>query len=171
MKRSDWPQEVPRKPWTPPDLRRGRFAKLDERKPPSWRSKRPGMSPSHLINIRSLPCSVCEGREGIEAHHLKSAAAAKERGVFMRATDRWSTPLCREHHNSVERIGSRRERDWFSSFGIDCHALAQGLWNAKADAVQMDFVLRAHKQQAIRTLSAQRQLVVDLRSGEWRCEP
>lgn len=159
--------EVPKKP-----MQAGtdnRFARLARPKAPGWRSKRPGMSAAHLVNIRSLPCSVCEERSGIQCHHLKSAAASKERGVFLKATDRWGVPLCGcEHHPALERIGSRREREWFAQWGIDPHALAQDLWNARRDPIRMDFVLRAHKQQAVRMLSAERRLVVNLDTCEWR---
>jgi hypothetical protein len=161
----DWPQELKRLQL---DNKRERFAKLDERKAPSWRSKRPGMSSQHLINVRKLPCLLCGRRDGVEAHHLKAGPAARERGVFMKATDRWAVPLCREHHNEIERKGSRREREEFGRWGHDPQAAAQGLWNKRGDPIAMDFVVRAHQQQAIRTLSSKRDLVVDLKSGEWR---
>ena len=169
MKREDWPQElktVQLANFRPSVSERHARTRID------FRKARPGMSPLHLINIRSLECSVCHERRGIEAHHLKSNGAARERGVFLRATDRWAVPLCElEHHPAVERIGSRHECEWFATFGIDCHALAQGLWNARGDPVRMDFVLREHKKQAIRQLSARRQLIVDLKTGEWRRDP
>lgn len=150
-------------------LRPSRFAKLDRPKEPSWRSKRPGMSALHLVNVRSLACSVCPVRERIEAHHLKSGPAARERGLGLKATDRWAVPLCWAHHLELERVtGSKGERAWFARWGIDCHELAQGLWNARGDQARMDFVLRAHQQQAIRVLSAQQMLIVDLHTGEWR---
>jgi hypothetical protein len=137
------------------DNQREGFARFDRAKPPSRASQRPGMSPLHLENIRGLPCSVCEERRGIEAHHLKSGPAASERGVSLKATDRWAVPLCgMAHHPEIERIGSKQERDWFLSRGIDPHALAQALWDARRDPVRMDFVLRAHKQSAQRQLSA-----------------
>jgi hypothetical protein len=149
------------------NLRPNRFAKLDLRRSPQRASRRPGMSAAHLEAIRQLPCSLCEERRGIQSHHLKSGPAARERGIGMKATDRWAVPLCIDHHAEVERLGSRREREWFLRWAIDPHLLAQALWNAKGEPVRMDFVLRAHKQQALRVLcSASRQ--IDLVPGEWR---
>ena len=137
----------------------GNFRKsVAERAKPGqdWRSKRAGMSPEHLSLIRQLPCTCCEHRPS-QSHHLKSAAAAKERGVFLRATDRWAIPLCGLiHHPEIERMGSRKEREWFARFGIDPHELANALWAATGDLARMGRVVIAHKQSAIRMLNAAR---------------
>lgn len=119
--------------------------------PKSWRAKRTGMSPEHLERIRQLGCAVCPENRNIEAHHLKSDAAKRERGVSLKATDRWAVPLCgRVHHPEIERLGSRREVEWFLSHGVDCHALAQALWNASEHGVaHMRRVREAHSQAAI----------------------
>jgi hypothetical protein len=45
--------------------------------------------------------------------------------------------------------------------------LAQALWNAKGEPLRMDFVLRAHKQQALRALCATARQI-DLTPSEWR---
>jgi hypothetical protein len=55
----------------------------------------------------------------VDPHHLKSGPAKAERGMGMKATDRWLAPLCRICHSAVERIGSRREFEWFAANGID----------------------------------------------------
>lgn len=149
MRRDDWPQEIPKKPMllaTP----------IWQRQPlmPTWRQRRAGMSPVHLALVRQLPCSVCPDRRVIQAHHLKSLGAMPERGLSLKATDRWAVPLCWLHHHDIEGHGSRREVEWFAAFGLDAHALAQGLWNRTGDLGAMARVLETHQQQAILTLSA-----------------
>lgn len=120
------------------------------------------MDADHLANVRRLPCAVCPENRDIDAHHLKSGGARAERGVALKASDRWVVPLCRfMHHPEVERIGARNERDWFLSYGIDPEALAQGLWNARGDPAKLDFVLRAHKQAALRQLAALHRRLAD----------
>lgn len=169
MRKEDWPQEVSRQ-WQLGNFRPSR-AERQARTRTDFRKSRPGMSPLHLTNIRQLPCSVCEERGGIQAHHIKHGGARSERGVFLKATDRWAVSLCLAHHADVERYGSRREMEWWNGWAMDGEALALGLWNARGDPIRMDFVLREHKKQAVRQLSARRQLIVDLRTGEWRREP
>ena len=81
MRKEDWPQEVGKRKVF------GNFrASITERRGRTrvdFRKARPGMSPLHLINIRALPCSVCEERTGIQAHHIKFGGARSERGVFL----------------------------------------------------------------------------------------
>jgi hypothetical protein len=116
---------------------------------------RPGMDPRHLTMLRRLACTVCPEHRATDPHHLKSGPCVRERGVGMKATDRW-IPLCWLHHDELERLGSRRERDWFLERGIDPHLLAQALWFARGDYEKMLRVLTAHKQQAIQVLNAMR---------------
>jgi hypothetical protein len=55
---------------------------------------------------------------------------ALERGVGMKATDRWAVPLTPAEHYNVHRIGSQLEAKWFAMRGIYCYALAFSLWQA-----------------------------------------
>ena len=152
MRREDWPHEIAR----PQVLANFRRPMVLRDKPTPWQKKRTGMDPGHLVLVRQLPCTVCENRTGIDPHHLKSGAAARERGIGMKATDRWSVPLCRVHHDEVERLASIHERAWFSAFGLDPHMLALALWGNTGDLMRMLRVLNAHKQQAIRDLARRR---------------
>ena len=117
--------------------------KLQKRERP--RDQRPGMDPEHLANIRKLPCCLCGERRMVSPHHLRSGAARKERGLGLKCTDRHSVPMCIPHHAEVERVGSRNEIAYFAGYGIDCHALAEGLWNRRGDPDSMLRVLRAHQ--------------------------
>lgn len=146
--RRDWPQEVPR------DKVLANFRQPYAPKAPAsqgWRKQRPGMSEAHLALIRKLPCTVCHVRPS-DAHHLKCGPARKERGVALKATDRWAVPACRFHHDDLERIGSRNEAAWFDSRGVNAVELANALWQATGNLPRMALVLIAHKQAAHRTL-------------------
>lgn len=110
-----------------------------------WRTVRPGMSDEHLKNIRALPCCTCFAPAPSEAHHLKQTSA-KERGASVKSTDRWTVPLCHEHHiNGVERVGSRNELGWFLNRRVDALALAHSLWGAAGDVPKMVKIVLANK--------------------------
>lgn len=113
----------------------------------NWRSSRPGMSEDHLSLIRQLPCCRCGSSPPSDPHHLKSGLSG-ERGMALKATDRWTVPLCRSCHDELERLGTRRERDWFESFGIVPHYLAEGLWKMSGNLERMRLVIQAHKENA-----------------------
>lgn len=129
--------------------------------PHKWRNdrERPGMSAAHLALIRKLPCTCCYRIRGNEAHHLKSLAAAKERGVGMKATDRWTVSMCAPfgHHHELEQLGSRREVEWFwDNFGINPHALADALWRGTGDLARMGRIMLAHKLVASKELASRK---------------
>lgn len=111
--------------------------------------RRPGMSASHLDCIRQLPCCSClinKRSNGCrnEAHHLKTGT--NERGAGMRSTDKWAVPLCRVHHEEVERSGSKNEQTLFATWGIaDTLQLASDLWKSTGDVPKMVRIVYAHK--------------------------
>ena len=119
---------------------------------PSAQLRRPGNDPAHLDLIRRMQCTLCTALSRIDPHHLKSAAAARERAFGRRSTDRWALPLCRFHHDEVERAGARGEQAYFAKSGIDPCVLAVALFNSTGDLSRMGMILMAHKQLAIRTL-------------------
>jgi hypothetical protein len=153
---SDWPQEVRKV------IRLANFRpdfKTDRPRRERARDRRAGMSSSHLARIRQLQCTVCYERRNLDAHHLKSGPARSERGIGLKATDRWAIPLCRIHHDEVERLGSRREPGYFDDYGIEPHCLADALWRQSSDRDHeksidnMLAVLHRHQIQAIAKLS------------------
>ena len=108
------------------------------------REERPGMSAAHCTAIRSLPCAACFKMPCGEIHHLKKDTG--QRGMGLRATDRFGVPLCRVHHEEIERAGTKNEAAVFSSWGIaDVQELAAGLWAASPDASKMLAVLIANR--------------------------
>src|SRR5688572_21199438 len=79
------------------------------KKKPSAQERREGNCEKHLALLRLCPCAVSLKMPAGEVHHLKSGLAGKERGVGMRATDKWGIPLCHDVHMDLESHGSRRE--------------------------------------------------------------
>jgi len=118
--------------------------KAPKRKEPNAASKRPGMSPEYLAAIRRMP-SCISGLRPCDPHHLKCGAAGRERGIGLKATDRYAIPITRDEHNQIERLGSRQEFAHFMKHGINCLELATALWNARGDDEAMLRVIEAHR--------------------------
>ena len=96
------------------------------------------MDKKHLENIRKLP-SCLSGRTPCHAHHLRLTG---ERGVGMKATDRWAIPLTPEEHRDVHTVGSSKEEQWFYDRGLLCYILARRLWDKKDDFEAMERIVR-----------------------------
>lgn len=63
----------------------------------------------------------------------------------LRATDRHTVPLCAADHAALHAGGSRNERRFFLSRGVDALALADALWRATGDLGRMRAILEAHR--------------------------
>lgn len=109
--------------------------------------KRAGNSTAHRRFVAQLPCCITGKREAVHAHHLKSGPASEERGVGMKATDKWLVPLHWEKHLlGVELRGSRREIEWFHEQGIaDPHKLAAELAEVSGDFEAAERIIFAHR--------------------------
>jgi hypothetical protein len=103
---------------------------------------RAGMSHEHLAKIRKLP-SCLSGKGPCDPHHL---LIKRERGVGMRATDRWAVPLTRHEHDELHRKvrNETQEEAYFKERGIDCYELANALWNCNLNFESMQKVLVEH---------------------------
>lgn len=129
-------------------------------RPPRWKTRkelREGNSREHLALIRQLPCCICgtKGTRAIHAHHLRSEAAARTRGVGMKAPDSMTVPLCWLHHDELHALGSRREVQWFKDqCEINPHALADSLWNNTGDLTRLHRVLQAFHDDARKRIRA-----------------
>lgn len=118
---------------------------LAKRVKKSARERREGNDKRHLEVLRKLPCCVTGRVPAGTVHHLKSGPARKERGVGMRATDRWTVPLSWSAHEELERIASIHEEQWFRDRGIhDVHELALALWHAPKDKAILTSIVIAH---------------------------
>jgi len=110
----------------------------------SARERRPGMSAAHCDAIRRLPCCITGRMPAGTIHHLKQGTG--ERGMGLRASDRWGVPLCPHEHEELERAGSRNELAWFAGKGIDNPiALAVALWAASPDVPRMTAIVVEHR--------------------------
>lgn len=68
-----------------------------------WRSRK------YLDWVKSLPCCVC-GRPADDPHHINRAG----KGMGTKQADCFVIPLCREHHDEIERVGSK---SWEGRYG------------------------------------------------------
>jgi len=134
-----------RKP-EPGELLRNKGLTPRDKKPPTPLQKRqadPENDRKHLDDIKSLMCCVkgC-GKNADDPHHLKHGIP---RGLGIKAKDRYAVPMCRRHHDEVERAGSKNEHQWFAERGIlSVIELANGLWAARSYPGKMLKVLFAH---------------------------
>lgn len=127
----------------PPRIGNFKSEKTPHKKEKRSADKRPGMDPEHLANIRKLPSCV-SGKRPCEAHHLKQTGT-KERGVSLKSTDKWAVPLTHDEHiNGVERVGSKKEFEWFTARGVNPIELAKALWANRGDLEAMEKVIAAH---------------------------
>ena len=108
---------------------------------PKASQRRPGMDPNHVKMVATLP-SCISGKYPCDAQHLRIRA---ERGVALRATDRWCVPLTREEHNECHKLGSKREEAWFLKQGIAPYELANALWGARGFKDMMLRIIEAHR--------------------------
>jgi hypothetical protein len=145
---SDWPQEFRK-----PHVLNNQRPSLKERakRHVSSQERREGNSKAHLELVRQLPSCVSGVAGPCDPHHLRSAAALAERGVGMRATDKFTVPLLRHEHDELHRISSRLEEAWFRERGIDdVIELAAALWTNTGDLERMWKVQQAHMGRARR---------------------
>lgn len=110
-------------------------------KGPSAAERREGNSKAHLALIRQLP-SCISGKRPCDPHHLYHK---KERGVGLKATDRWAVPLTREEHDEATKAQSRGEMAFFKRNGIENpYDLANSLWKQTGDLERMVKIIQAN---------------------------
>lgn len=99
---------------------------------------------AHLAFIRTLKCCIC-GNPHVEAAHIRSANGLygkRETGGQEKASDKWTVPLCRAHHDEQHK---ENEILWWASKGIDPFGLALALHHATGDDDLADGILRASR--------------------------
>src|SRR3546814_4861401 len=82
-------------------------------------------------SIRDLPCLVC-GTAPVEAAHIRSGSlqfAKRPTGGAEKPSDKWSLPLCAEHHRTGDMAQHRSEehpselqtlmRNSYAFFGLE----------------------------------------------------
>lgn len=152
----DWPQQVPQ-----PHVY-GNFRDPEWKKPPSRQHRREGNDSKHRRFVPTLPCCVCGSMFCVEGHHLKQDT--HERGMGMKATDRFLVPLCGGplgHHTQIEAIGSTREIEQFIDWGIDeVQMLAKRLCMASGNPDQCWRILIEHNRFAIQVWGNDRPILI-----------
>ncbi|MBR1122145.1 DUF968 domain-containing protein [Bradyrhizobium lablabi] len=126
----------------------------------STKQKRPReRDNNHLAFIRSLRCCIC-GAPGPDPAHIRSANPVygkRETGGGEKASDKWTVPLCRAHHNEQHAYCKAptthfdpitAELRWWASMGIDPFGLALSLYAATGDDEIADGILRANMRTA-----------------------
>ena len=126
----------------------------------AWRMARPGNDQHYLAALRDLGCILgcADGLFVIDVHHLKSAAAARHRGVMLRAPDQFATPVCRMHHEEIERLPGHKEIEYFQARGVTVHLYARQSWRSWQtfrDPQRLQNLFTVYQQEAIRRLSRQ----------------
>lgn len=99
--------------------------------------------PNYLAMIRELPCLHC-GMEPSEAAHVRMASAAhgKASGIGKRPADRWSVPLCAEHHRLARDAQHQRgEREFWDALDVNPLWVAERLYARRGDLVAMRAVV------------------------------
>jgi hypothetical protein len=96
------------------------------------------IDPKHLDNVRKLP-SILSHRTPCEAHHLRFAI---ERGVGLKATDRWVIPLTLDEHREIHTVGGKLEEEWLVERGLlNPYEIAVKLWANRGDLEAMRRVI------------------------------
>jgi hypothetical protein len=110
----------------------------------STKQKRPRVQDAeHLKWIKTLNCCIC-GAPGSDPAHIRSASALhgkRDTGGQEKASDKWTTPLCRAHHDEQHDAGN--ELLWWASKGVDPFGLALALYAATGDTEIADGILGA----------------------------
>jgi HNH endonuclease len=82
---------------------------------------------AHLAWIRTLPCVVCGDDTSTEAAHIRysdARAAKRNVGKSEKPDDRWTLPLCGQHHRAQHETS---EREFWKHLGVDPIFLALAL--------------------------------------------
>lgn len=106
---------------------------------------------AHLRFIRELRCCICQ-RPGCDPCHIRfsDARVAKfNAGVGAKPHDRWTVPMCRQHHDEQH---SMNERQFWLGYGIDPIFLSMALHDNSGDheAGEQIVACATHKFEAAR---------------------
>lgn len=116
----------------------------------STKQKRPREhNREHLKWIGTLHCCVC-GAPGPDAAHIRSSSALygkRETGGAEKASDKWTVPLCRKHHDEQHATGD--EMKFWDFVGINPFALALALYAATGDDEIAHGILRSNLAQRV----------------------
>jgi hypothetical protein len=91
----------------------------------------------HLALIRTLPCLICFRAAPSEAAHIRYGDPARGKlkaGVGEKPDDKWTLPLCAEHHRTgPDAQHAMGERQWWELHGIDPISICQQLYGCQSE--------------------------------------
>jgi hypothetical protein len=96
----------------------------------------------HLRFIRGLPCVVCRNDIQTEAAHVRFSCADVGKinpGVGAKPHDKWTVPLCGEHHRMQH---AWNEPAFWRAAGKDPIRIAQDLWAHSGDQEMGERIVR-----------------------------
>jgi hypothetical protein len=109
------------------------------------KQKRPRIEDAaHLRFIRGLKCCIC-GKPDPDPAHIRTASAVhgkRETGGAEKASDKWTVPLCREHHDAQHR---GEELKFWAFHRIDPFGLALALHSCTGDDDLAEAILNANR--------------------------
>lgn len=107
---------------------------------PRLRSVETNNDPIYLALIRQLPCLHCMLEPCDQAAHIRrqSGIHNKRDGIGKKPADRWTVPLCQEHHMLQHRVG---ELQFWHDLGIDPLLICRQLYEKRGDLVAMRAVI------------------------------
>jgi hypothetical protein len=85
---------------------------------------------AYLAHIRKMPCLIC-GRRGVDPAHIRMGCIEIGKdytGGGEKSSDKWTLPLCREHHDEQHAHGN--ELLFWRKYNLDPLAIAARLWSA-----------------------------------------
>ena len=83
---------------------------------------------AHLAFVATQPCLICKAAPS-DPHHIK---IAQPRSLGRKVSDEFTVPLCRNHHQELQRHGS--EANWWANVQIAPLPIARELWETSTTA-------------------------------------
>lgn len=109
---------------------------------------------NHLAFIRRLQCAACGTHANIEAAHVRVASPVhgkRETGISEKPSDKWSVPLCANHHtrlpDSQHEIG---EEKFWSALGMNPCDLALALFACTGDEDLAETIINLQRERGAR---------------------
>ena len=108
----------------------------------------------HLNLIRRLPCIICFRAAPSEAAHVRYGDPTQGKpstGVAEKPSDRWTVPLCAEHHRTgPDAQHGSGERKWWERHGIDPIPLCEALWRCSTqEQIEEAFFLHCFGRESV----------------------
>jgi len=99
-------------------------------------------SPAHLAYIRQLPCLVCGDNTSVQAAHVRygnRVFAKRDTGMGEKPDDRWTVPLCGEHHREQHQMN---EKAFWAKYEKAPLFFSLILWGATGDVEAGEQIIR-----------------------------